>query len=82
MTTEKGLYAQVFMIHRKDSDNKNLKEETKKFNFERQSSRSIHWFDLYSEWLEKNSGHVNRISIDFFYQTILGVRRQKHILYL
>ena len=46
MSTEQGLYAQLVMIHRNDSDNKKEKENTEKYNFQGQSARSVRWFDL------------------------------------
>ena len=50
---EQILFAQVVMIHQKDYDNKKEKEKTKKYNFQRQSTRSICWFDIDHEWLEE-----------------------------
>ena len=44
-----GLYAQVVMIRRKESDNKKEKENPKKYNFQGQYIRSIRWFDLDQE---------------------------------
>ena len=41
MATKQGLYSQVVMIRRKDLDNKKEKENTKKYNFQGQSARSI-----------------------------------------
>ena len=53
---EQVLYAQVFMISRKDlkliAENKNKNEA--KFNFQGQSARSQHWFDLGFDWIEVN----------------------------
>ena len=37
---EPGLYSQVVMIHRRESDDKKEKEKTKKYNFQGQSARS------------------------------------------
>ena len=37
---EQGLYAQVVMILRWESDDKKEKEKTKKYNFQGQSARS------------------------------------------
>ena len=54
MATEQGLYAQVVMTHQKQSDNKKEKENTKKYNFQRQPARSRLWFDIDHEWLEEN----------------------------
>ena len=39
---EQGLYAQVVMIHRNYLDNKKEKENTKEYNLQGQSTRSIH----------------------------------------
>ena len=41
MATEKGFYKKVAMIRRKDLENKEQKENTKKYNFQGQSTRSI-----------------------------------------
>ena len=46
MDMEQGLYAQVVMIRRKESDNKKGIENIKKHNFQGQSARSGRWFDL------------------------------------
>ena len=51
---EQGLYAQVVMIHRRESGDKKEKEKTKKYNFHGQSARSRCWFDIDHEWLEEN----------------------------
>ena len=40
-----------------------IKENTKKYNFQGQSSRSILCFDIDHEWSEENLVHVNRISV-------------------
>ena len=53
MSMEQGLYAQVFMILRKESENKKEKEKTKKYNFQGKSSRPRRWFDLDHEWSEE-----------------------------
>ena len=50
---EQDLYAQVVMIHQKDSENKKVNENTKKYNFHGQSTISRRWFDLDPEWLEE-----------------------------
>ena len=57
MATEQGLYAQVVMIRRKDSEYKKGKEKenTNKYNFQIQSERLRRLFDLDHEWLEENS---------------------------
>ena len=54
MTTEQELYAKVVTIRRKDSNNKTEEENTKKYNFQGKSERSIHWLDLDHEWLEES----------------------------
>ena len=46
---EQGLYAYVVMICRKKLDNKKERENTKKYNFHGQSTRSRRWFDLDNE---------------------------------
>ena len=46
MTMEQGLYAQVVVIRLNDLDNDKEKENTKKYNFQGQSGRSIRWFNL------------------------------------
>ena len=51
---EQGLYAQVVMIFRKESEDKKEKENTKKYNFQGKSARSRRWFDLDYVWLEEN----------------------------
>ena len=49
---EQGLYANVIMIHQKESDNKKEKEKTKKYNFQGQSARSRRWFNVDHDWIE------------------------------
>ena len=66
-----GLYAQVVMIRRRESDIKKEKEKTKKYNFQIQSARLWSWFDIYHEWLEEN---FRTRGLDFYrklYQTKL-----------
>ena len=46
MTNEQGLFAQVVMIHRNDSDDKKVRKNTNKYNFQGQSTRSIRCFDI------------------------------------
>ena len=53
MTTEKGLYAQVVVIYRKDLDNYK-KDNPKRYNLQGQSARSKLWIYLIHEWLEEN----------------------------
>ena len=54
MALEQGLYAQVVMIRRRESDNIKEKYKTNKFNFQGQSARTKHWFDLDYKWLKEN----------------------------
>ena len=51
---EKGVYAEAFVICQKYLNNKIGKENTKKYNFQGQSSISIHWFYLDHDGLEEN----------------------------
>ena len=51
---EQGLYAQVVMILKVNSDDIKEKYKTKKYNFQGQSARTKHWFDLDHEWLKEN----------------------------
>ena len=41
-----GLYAQVVVIRRRESDDKKEKDKTKKYNFQGQSTRKKTCFDL------------------------------------
>ena len=52
---EQGLYAQVVMILRRGSDDKNGKLNTNRYNFQGQVAISRRWFDFDHEWLEENS---------------------------
>ena len=54
MALEQGLYAQVVMLIRKESDDKNEKDKTNKYKFQGQSARTKHWFDLNHERLKTN----------------------------
>ena len=54
MATEQGLHAQVVMILQRESDDKNEKEKTKKYNFQGKSVISRRWFNLDHEWLKEN----------------------------
>ena len=54
MAMEQGLYEQVVTICQKYLDNKKEEGKTKKYNFQGQSARSIHRFDLDRECLEEN----------------------------
>ena len=56
---EQGLCEKVFMIRRKGLDFKK-KLKTKKYNFQGNSARLIHWFDIDHECLEeKCTVHTN-----------------------
>ena len=55
MSLENGLYAQVVMIRRRELYDKKEKYKTKTYNFQGQSARKKHWFDLDHEWLKKIS---------------------------
>ena len=79
---EQGLYAQVVMIHRSESDDKKEQENTKKYNLQGKSARSRCWFDLDHEWSEEN---FRKCEPDFYKNCIkinLGVMIQKQIKYL
>ena len=52
MVLENGLYVKVVMIRRMELDDKKETEKTKKSNFQRQLSRTKHWFDIDHEWLK------------------------------
>ena len=39
MALERGFYAQVIMIHRRESDDKKEKDKIKKYNFQGKSER-------------------------------------------
>ena len=70
------------MIRQRKSEDKKEREKTKKYNFEGQSARSRHWFDIDHEWLEEN---FRTREPDFYRNCIkinLGVMIQKHIKYL
>ena len=54
MDKENWLYAQVFMICRRESGDKKGKYKTKKYNFQGKSARSRLWFNLDHEWLKEN----------------------------
>ena len=53
MALEQWLYAKVFMIHRRNLNDINIKDKTKAFNFQGKSSRTKHWFDIDHEWLKE-----------------------------
>ena len=54
MALENGLYEQVFMILRRDLDDKKEKYKTNKYNFQGQSARTKHCFDLDHECFKEN----------------------------
>ena len=51
MATEQGLYTQVFMIRRNDSDDEKERKNTNKYNFQGQSARSMRCFDFDHEYI-------------------------------
>ena len=53
MDLENGLYSQVIVIRRRESDDKKGKDKAKK-NFQRKSAKTKCWFDLNHEWLKEN----------------------------
>ena len=53
MALEQGLYAQVVIIRRRESDDIKEKYKTKKYNFQGQSARTKHWFNIDHEWLKE-----------------------------
>ena len=52
---ENGLYAQVFMILQRESDDKKEKYKTKIYKFPGKLSRTKNWLDIDHEWLKKFS---------------------------
>ena len=78
MATEQGLHAQVVMILQRESDDKNEKEKTKKYNFQGKSVISRRWFNLDHEWLKENFMTLNQTSIEKCIKLSLGVTIQKH----
>ena len=61
---------------------KRKKDNTRKYNFQGQSARTKHWFDLDHEWMKENS---MKREPDFYKNYIklnLGVIIQKSIKYL
>ena len=82
MAMEQGLYAQVVMIRRKESENKKEKENTKKYNFQGKFARSRRWFYLDHEWLEENFMTRETYFYRKNHQNVLGVMIQKHVHYL
>ena len=51
---EQGLYAHVVMMRIRVSDDKKHKEKKQKYNFQGQSARTKHWFDLDRERPKEN----------------------------
>ena len=54
MAMENRLYAQVVIIHRRESDDKKEKDKTKIYIFQGQQERTKHLFDFDHEWLKEN----------------------------
>ena len=54
MDREQGLYAQMVLIRQRHPYYKEEKENTRKYNFQGQSSRSRRWFDFDHKWSEEN----------------------------
>ena len=82
MAMEQGLYAQVVMIGRRESDDKKEQENTKKYNLQVKPARSRCWFDLDHEWLEEN---FRTHEADFYgkmYQNKFRGDDTNHIKYL
>ena len=63
---EQGLYAQVVVIFQRETDDKQEKYKTNKYNFQGQSEGSIFWFNLDHEWLEEN---FRTHELDFYIKT-------------
>ena len=74
MSMEQLLFAKVVMIRQKYVDNKKEKENTKKYNFQGKSARSIRWFDPDREWLEENFRTLSQISIETLSNKYYGSR--------
>ena len=53
MALEQGLYTKVVIIHIRDLDDIKEKDKTKTFNFQRQSARTKHWFNIDHECLKE-----------------------------
>ena len=70
------------MIHRKNSDNKKEKENTKKYNFQGKYARSIRWFDLDYEWLEENFRTREPDLYIYFYQKYIKGQQTRKMFYL
>ena len=66
------------MIRRKYLDSKKEKENTNKYNFQGQSTRSI----LGQEWSKEIFSTRETGFYKHFIKNILNVKRQKHINYL
>ena len=54
MALENGLYAQLVMIRQRQSYDKKVKNNTNKYNFQEQSAKTKHWFDIDHEQLKEN----------------------------
>ena len=55
MATEQVLYAQVFLIRRKESENQTENKNTKKYNFQGQSARTRRWLNIDYECRKEDS---------------------------
>ena len=68
MDIEKGLYAQVVKISRKDlefiAEDRNNNEA--KLKFQGKSARSQRWFDIDFDWIEVNLSTREPVSIRYF----------------
>ena len=64
---DQGLYAQVVMILRRESDGIKEKDMTKVYNFQGKSARTKLWFNLDREWLKEK--FITR-EPDFYKNTI------------
>ena len=54
MALGNGLYAQAVMICRRELDDIKEKYKTKIYNFQGQSARTKHWFDIDHDRLKEN----------------------------
>ena len=54
MALENGMYAQAFIIRRRELGDKKEKDGTKIYNFQVQSARTSHFFDIDHEWLKEH----------------------------
>ena len=53
MALENGLYAKVVIIRRRDSYDKKEQDKTKQYNFQVQSERTKHSFNIDHEWIKE-----------------------------